>query len=100
MGQDDFMFRIRRRSAAQERVRADTRMMRVGIAGTGAVGRSVAQELLDDGHKVLLIEHNPRHYQPHAVPDAEWLLADACELTSLEESGMQTCDVVIAATGE
>jgi trk system potassium uptake protein len=74
--------------------------MRVGIAGAGAVGRSVAQELLDYGHKVLLIEHDQRHYEPRTVPDAEWLLADACELTALEESGLQMCDVVIAATGD
>jgi len=75
-------------------------MMRVGIAGAGAIGRSVAQELLDYGHKVLLIEINRSNYEPHTVPDAEWLLADACELASLEESGLQTCDVVIAATGD
>lgn len=74
--------------------------MRIGIAGAGAVGRSVARELLENGHKVLLIERNPGHYEPHTVPDADWLLADACELASLEESGMQTCDVVIAATGD
>lgn len=75
-------------------------MMRVGIAGAGAVGRSVAQELLDYGHKVLLIENDVRHYEPETVPDAEWLLADACELSSLEESGLHMCDVVIAATGD
>jgi trk system potassium uptake protein TrkA len=75
-------------------------MMRIGIAGAGAVGRSVALELLEDGHKVLLIERDPRHYVPNTVPDADWLLADACELASLEESGLQTCDVVIAATGD
>ncbi|HEX2212846.1 MAG TPA: TrkA family potassium uptake protein [Mycobacterium sp.] len=74
--------------------------MRVGIAGAGAVGRSVAQELLDYGHKVLLIEHNVRHYEPQTVPDADWLLGDACELSALEESALQTCDVVIAATGD
>ena len=101
MGQDEFVFRVRRRSADADAKRADERqMMRVGIAGAGAVGRSVAQELLDYGHKVLLIEHNVGHYEPHTVPDAEWLLADACELSSLEESGLQTCDVVIAATGD
>ncbi|WP_197503314.1 NAD-binding protein, partial [Mycobacterium sp. E740] len=74
--------------------------MRIGIAGAGAVGRSVAQELLDYGHKVLLIEHDARHYEPHTVPAAEWLLADACEISALEESGLQMCDVMIAATGD
>jgi trk system potassium uptake protein TrkA len=101
MGQYEFVFRFRRRSVDADANRADERpMMRVGIAGAGAVGRSVALELLAYGHKVLLIEHNAGHYEPHTVPDAEWLLADACELASLEESGMQTCDVVIAATGD
>lgn len=74
--------------------------MRVGIAGAGAVGRSVAQELLDYGHKVLLIEHTIRHYEPQSVPGADWLLGDACELSALEEAELQTCDVVIAATGD
>ncbi len=61
--------------------------MRIGIAGAGAVGRSVAQELLGYGQKVLLIEHNIRHYEPQTAPDADWLLADACELTSLRGRG-------------
>ena len=34
------------------------------------------------------------------MPEAEWLLADACELSSLEEADLDTCDVVIAATGD
>jgi trk system potassium uptake protein len=74
--------------------------MRIGIAGAGAIGRSVAMELLAYGHKILLIEHNVRHYEPQTVPAADWLLADACELTSLEDAGMERCDVVIAATGD
>ena len=80
------VIRVRRRTTEASQ-RADERQkMRIGIAGAGAVGRSVAQELLGYGHKVLLIEHNVRHYEPHTVPDADWLLADACELSSLEES--------------
>ncbi len=63
--------------------------MRVGIAGAGAIGRSVALELLAYGHKVLLIEQKVSNYEPHTVPDADWLLADACELASLEEAGMR-----------
>ena len=101
MGHYDFVFRIRRRSADADAERADEHQtMRIGIAGAGAIGRSVAQELLAYGHKVLLIENNARHYEPQTVPDADWLLADACELTSLEDAGMQMCDVVIAATGD
>ncbi|UYM07934.1 potassium channel family protein [Solicola gregarius] len=74
--------------------------MRVTIAGAGAVGRSVAQELLDNGHQVLLIDKDPGAINADTVSGAEWLLADACELSSLEESQMQQCDVVIAATGD
>jgi trk system potassium uptake protein len=74
--------------------------MRIGIAGAGNVGRSVARELLDSGHKVLLIEREQRNYQPATAVAADWLLADACELSTLEEAGVQTCDVLIAATGD
>jgi trk system potassium uptake protein len=74
--------------------------MRVTIAGAGAVGRSVAAELTENGHQVLLIDKDPRAIKPDQVPDAEWLLADACELTSLEEAALENCDVVISATGD
>ena len=74
--------------------------MRVGIAGAGNVGRSVARELLDYGHKILLIERERRRFEPASVPGADWLNADACELSALEEAGAQTCDVLIAATGD
>jgi trk system potassium uptake protein TrkA len=74
--------------------------MRVTIAGAGAVGRSIARELLDNGHEVMLIERNLAHIDGESVPAAEWVNADACELASLEEAGVQNCDVVIAATGD
>ena len=74
--------------------------MRVAIAGAGAVGRSVAQELITNGHQVLLIDKDPVSIKPDRVPEAEWLLADACELSSLEEARLDQCDVVIAATGD
>jgi trk system potassium uptake protein len=74
--------------------------MRVAIAGAGAVGRSIARELIENGHKVLLIDKDPNAIHPDRVRDAEWLLADSCELSSLEEARLETCDVVIAATGD
>jgi trk system potassium uptake protein TrkA len=74
--------------------------MRIAIAGAGNVGRSIAQELIGNGHQVMLIERQPRQLRPERVPDAEWVLADACEVDSLEEAGVASCDVVIAATGD
>lgn len=76
------------------------RKMRIGIAGAGNVGRSVARELLSYGHKILLIERQRSRFEPSTVPEADWLLGDACEFTSLQEAGVETCDVLIAATGD
>jgi len=74
--------------------------MRVVIGGGGAVGRSVAQELVESGHSVLIIERSAASLRPDRVPGAEWLLADACELATLEQARLDTCDVAIAATGD
>ncbi|MDN5798046.1 MAG: TrkA family potassium uptake protein [Intrasporangium sp.] len=74
--------------------------MRVVIVGAGSVGRSIAQELLLSGHQVLLIDKDADDVQASRVPEASWLLADACELASLEEARLEECDVVVAATGD
>jgi trk system potassium uptake protein len=74
--------------------------MRVAIGGAGNVGRSIAQELIENGHTVLLIERNPAALRPERVPTAEWILADCCEVASLQEADLARCDVVVAATGD
>ncbi|MFP5347533.1 MAG: potassium channel family protein [Actinomycetes bacterium] len=74
--------------------------MRVVIAGAGSVGRSIARELLVSGHQVLLVDKAPEAMKIQSVPDAEWLLADSCEVTSLAEAGLDNADVVVAATGD
>jgi trk system potassium uptake protein len=74
--------------------------VRVAIAGAGNIGRSIANAVLAAGHKVLLIERQRPHYRPELAPDADWMLADACELAALQAAGVDTADVVIAATGD
>lgn len=74
--------------------------MRIVIAGAGNVGRSIARELIVNGHQVLLIDRDPKAIKPDSVPQAEWLHADACELDTLQEARLDTCDVCIAATGD
>jgi len=56
--------------------------MRVAIAGAGEVGRSIARELLENGHEVLLIDQ-----QPSAI-------------SSLDDAALDRCNVVVAATGD
>jgi trk system potassium uptake protein TrkA len=74
--------------------------MRVAIAGAGNVGRSIAQELIENGHAVMLIERVSERLRPERVPEAEWVLADACEVASMQEAELSACDVVVAATGD
>lgn len=74
--------------------------MRVAIAGAGNVGRSIARELIENGHQILLIDREPKAIKIESVPQAQWLLADACEISSLEESHLEGFDVLIAATGD
>lgn len=74
--------------------------MRVAIVGAGSVGRSIARELLHNGHQVLLIDRDADDSVAARVPDATWLRADACEISALEEAQLEDCDVVVAATGD
>ena len=60
--------------------------MKVTIAGAGNVGRSIARELIGNGHEVVLIEREPKAFKTDTVEGAQWLLADACEISSLEKA--------------
>lgn len=75
--------------------------MKVAICGAGKVGSYIAADLQRAGHDVLLIEKDldlvARKQTELAV---RWFVADACELSSLAETGIAECEVVVAATGE
>ncbi len=74
--------------------------MRVAIAGAGKVGRSIARELIGNGHQVLLIDQDPDIIRDNQVAGAEMLQADACEISALDEAQLSQCQVVVAATGD
>src|SRR3954451_20014445 len=75
--------------------------MRVAIAGAGNVGLFIANDLVSAGHDVQLIEQEPNvAKRAKALPGVEWHVADACEVSSLREAGLERCDVVVAATGD
>ena len=74
--------------------------MRVAIAGAGKVGRAIARELVGNGHQVLLIDRDAELARPGIVEGAETLMADACEVSALDEAHLSGCQVVVAATGD
>jgi len=74
--------------------------MRVAIAGAGKVGRAIARELVTNGHEVLLIDRDSELARPGVVQGAQSLMADACEVSSLDEARLAECQVVVAATGD
>ena len=75
--------------------------MRVAIAGAGAVGLFIANDLSAAGHSVLLIEQDPEvEGRSTSADGVEWCIADACEVTSLRDARLDECDVVVAATGD
>ncbi|WP_046471198.1 potassium channel family protein [Allosalinactinospora lopnorensis] len=74
--------------------------MRVAIAGAGSVGRSIAAELTGSGHEVLLIDRDSRAIGLDELPNVEWLLADACELSSLEDARLGEFGAVVAASSD
>ena len=75
--------------------------MKVAIAGAGNVGVYIAGDLRDAGHEVMLIEQDPDLVaRLRSTLDVQWFIADACEVNSLHEAGLETVDVVVAATGD
>lgn len=74
--------------------------MRVVVVGAGSVGRSIARELIHNGHEVLLIDKYADERRTRSVPDASWLLGDACEIATLVEASLEDSDVVVCATGD
>ena len=74
--------------------------MQIVIAGAGSVGRSIARELISHGHEVTLVDRSAEAMRIASVPEADWQLADACDIDALGRAGAETCDVIVAATGD
>jgi trk system potassium uptake protein TrkA len=75
--------------------------MKVAICGAGKVGSYIAADLRNAGHDVMIIEKDlDLVARMQADLDVTWFVADACELSSLAETGIAECEVVVAATGE
>ena len=77
--------------------------MRIAIAGAGNVGTFVAADLRSRGNDVVLIEQSKaqvERVQHDSGLDVNWVVGDACEIHTLDEAVLSSCEVVVAATGD
>jgi len=75
--------------------------VKVAICGGGSVGTTIARDLNENGHEVLVLERDPDIVERRKKElDVTWVAADACEVASLDAAGLATVDVVVAATGD
>jgi trk system potassium uptake protein TrkA len=75
--------------------------VRVVVAGAGAVGTFLADDLAASGHEVLVIEKRPETMERQEEGwSIDVLAADACEVDSLHRARLDNADVVVAATGD
>lgn len=71
------------------------------VAGAGAVGTFLAEDLAASGHEVLIIEKNPAGIERiPSAPTIRMIAADACEVDVLTNAELDKADVVVAATGD
>jgi trk system potassium uptake protein TrkA len=75
--------------------------MRVVIAGAGNVGTSIARDLHNARHEVLIIEEDPDIVRrSRETLDITWMEGDACEVSVLRTAELDKADVLVAATGD
>lgn len=74
--------------------------MRVAIAGAGKVGRAIAKELMANGHELLMIDKDASLAGRGGVEGSTFIVADACEISALDQAELSSCQVVVAATGD
>ncbi len=79
------------------------RPLRIAIVGAGNAGLFIAGDLRGRGHEVTLIEQNRElveSLKPGPDIGVNWVIGDACELSTLDEAVLSSCEVVVAATGD
>jgi trk system potassium uptake protein TrkA len=75
--------------------------MKIAIAGGGAIGRFIAEDLAQGDHEILIIEHDVDTIERNPLPGrVTWAHADACEISKIEALGLNSYDVFVAATGD
>jgi trk system potassium uptake protein TrkA len=77
--------------------------MRVVIVGAGKVGKHISSSLASGGHEVVVLDVDRRviaDAQPTLDHAIDYVAADGCELSALQDHDLRSAHVVVAATGD
>ena len=73
--------------------------MYIIVAGMGQVGLQIVETLLEEGHNLAVIENDPDRMSAVENMDLLSVNGNAASLSSLIEAGINSADLLIAATG-
>ena len=72
--------------------------------GAGKVGTFIAQDLVGNGHEVVVVERDHHQVERRRVAPGlgsiGWIVADACEISELARAEPERADVLLAVTGD
>ncbi len=78
--------------------------MRIVIVGAGKVGTFIAEDLVGNGHEVVVVERDHHQVERRRVAPGlgsiSWIVADACEISELARAEPERADVLLAVTGD
>jgi trk system potassium uptake protein len=78
--------------------------MRIVIVGAGKVGTFIAEDLVENGHEVVVVERDSHQVERRRVSTGlgsiSWIVADACEISELARAQPELADVFLAVTGD
>ena len=73
--------------------------MKILIAGAGKVGRTLCEELSDEGHEITVIDNTPKVLEDVVSKyDVITVNGNSASKATLEEAGIQNAEVFVAAT--
>ena len=74
--------------------------MEIIIVGCGKVGVTLAEQLVQEGHNVVMVDTSAERLQSFSEDiDAIKLVGNGASITTQMEAGIQTADILIAVTG-
>ncbi len=72
--------------------------------GAGKVGTFIAEDLVGNGHEVVVVERDHHQVERRGVAPGlgsiSWIVADACEISELARAEPERADVLLAVTGD